>query len=280
MLRLLKLLFQAAAAALKAEPKPIVIESTVPKDMSDRTAAYNVPFEEWCEKTGLVSGVPPRSLALATSWSPDSKYGRGVKEAMNSAERVFACDLLSEIQTQDVPGAIVEFGVFEGDWLQTLTNHCEAIGLKRTIWGFDSFEGLPAPKDGLDISGFRAGEYVADFNFVYRRLQCDKRDVRLVKGWFRDTLPTPQVQGIERIAFARIDCDLYEPAVECLDYLGQRLADGAVLVFDDWSWWFGHGEPRAFFEWAEKSGLRFEFLAYTSWIHLYLRVRRDSPEIS
>ncbi len=227
-------------------------------------------------RTGLISGVPVRSLALASSWAMDTKYGRHIKNAMDAAELEFAGDLLREIKVTGVAGAICEFGVFEGRWLKILSDHCEHIGLQRPIFGFDSFEGLPAPKVGFDIGGFEEGEYSADFDSVYRRLDCANRDITLVKGWFSETLAVSPAVDIEQISFARIDCDLYEPTLECLDYLQSRLSDGAILVFDDWSWWFGHGEPRAFFEWAEGSGLKFEFLAYNSWIHLYLRVRRTA----
>ena len=46
--------------------------------------------------------------------------------------------------------------------------------------------------------------------------------------------------------YARIDCDIYQPARECLHYLGPRLVDGAIAVFDDWPHVRGFGEQRAF----------------------------------
>jgi len=57
------------------------------------------------------------------------------------------------------------------------------------------------------------------------------------------------VQAVREIALARIDCDLYAPAVECLDYLAGRLSDQSVLVFDDWTFDLAKGETRAFAEW-------------------------------
>jgi hypothetical protein len=127
----------------------------------------------------------------------------------------------------------------------------------------------------LDIKGFKKGNYKAGYDDVYKYLDCENRDITLIRGWFSDTLKERQAQEIKEIAFARIDCDLYDGAVECLDFLKTRLVDGAVLVFDDWSWWFGHGEARAFFEWYPSCGLKFEFLAFNSFIHLYLRVRKN-----
>jgi len=71
----------------------------------------------------------------------------------------------------------------------------------------------------------------------------------------------------------RIDCDLYEPARDCLNYLTNRLADGAILVFDDWPHLLGYGEQLAFEEWrVQASHLEFEFLFYNTIGHFYLRV--------
>jgi hypothetical protein len=233
------------------------------------------PFEEWARRTGMIAGVPDRLTSLATSWPKETRYGKIVLDAMNRAEIEYSRDLLAEIKNNAVPGAICEFGVYEGDWLKIISDHMMDIGLKRTVYGFDSFVGLPPPKEQLDISGFEEGQYAADYDTVYKRLECGTRDIKLIKGWFSETLSSSVALDILQIAYARIDCDLYEPAVQCLEYLEPRLSDNSVLVFDDWSWWFGHGEARAFFEWAERSGLKFEFLAYTSWIHLYLRVKRQ-----
>jgi hypothetical protein len=47
------------------------------------------------------------------------------------------------------------------------------------------------------------------------------------------------------IPYVRIDCDIYLPALDCLNYLGSRLAGGAILVFDDWPRLRGYGEQRA-----------------------------------
>ena len=75
------------------------------------------------------------------------------------------------------------------------------------------------------------------------------------------------------MAFRRIDCDLCEPALECLHFLSSRLAHGSILVFDDWTHDFEVGEGRGFAEWVSTvPNLRFEFLFLGPWGHLHLRV--------
>jgi hypothetical protein len=75
------------------------------------------------------------------------------------------------------------------------------------------------------------------------------------------------------IPYVRIDCDIYLPALDCLNYLGSRLADGAILVFDDWPRLRGYGEQRACEEWLPTvPHLEFEFLFYGAIGHFYTRV--------
>jgi hypothetical protein len=167
---------------------------------------------------------------------------------------------LETVRRQSIPGGLVEFGVSVGNSLEMLINYCEEIGLHIPIYGFDSFEGLPEPT-AHDMPYWRKGEFAADFDAVSRRLKTDARpNVKLVKGWFHDTLARPEIrEAIRTVAFARIDCDLYEPACECLAFLEDRLADGAYLCFDDWTDDAQTGETRAFFEFADHTRTKYTF---------------------
>jgi O-methyltransferase len=56
------------------------------------------------------------------------------------------------------------------------------------------------------------------------------------------------------IAFAWIDCDLYDSTVPVLDFLSNKLVDNAVIAFDDWFCLDGKGgEQRAAKEWLERN---------------------------
>jgi len=77
-----------------------------------------------------------------------------------------------------------------------------------------------------------------------------------VEGWFAETLAHPDRISLERVAVAWVDCDLYESTVPVLRYLTSRLAQGAVLTFDDWCSYRGapdKGEARACHEWLEQN---------------------------
>jgi hypothetical protein len=232
-------------------------------------------YEAWFR--GVVGcWTPAPNTWPATSWTPDTPWGARIISLMGEVEYDYVGVLLAALDAGGIRGPVVEFGIYQGNWLRLLVNACEDRGLSRQFYGFDSFQGLPAPSITADLECFHEGQYAAGLEEAAQRFGTKRRDnVILVPGWFADTLLAAQAQAIHDISFARIDCDLYAPALESLHYLGPRLANGAVLVFDDWTFDVTKGETRAFAEWVPKvPNLTFEFLCFNSVGHLYLRTRR------
>jgi hypothetical protein len=200
--------------------------------------------------------------------------------AMAAIEHKIFGKWLETIRNERIEGAIVEFGVFSGTGLAVIADRCDELGIAPPIYGFDSFEGLPEPTADDLPDCWHGGQYAYPRERVARRVKCESRPhVHLVEGWFCDTLKSEAIteeRKLERIAFARIDCDLYDSTVDCLNFLADRLADGAFLVFDDWSHRLDLGETRAFFEFYEcvKDRYRFEHLAAMGRGSLHLRVWR------
>ena len=146
---------------------------------------------------------------------------------------------------------ICEFGVFQG----TTINHLAGLTAK-TIFGFDSFEGLPEAWG----SGLRRG------HFAVKKLPAVRRNVTLIKGWFDQTLPAFISQHAGAVGFLHVDCDLYVSTKIVFDLLESRLVPGTVIVFDeyfnypDWE----EGEFKAFSEFLKRTGLTGEFLGYAN----------------
>ena len=147
---------------------------------------------------------------------------------------------------RDVPGTIVECGVGRGrslliiSALNVLSERRE--GGLRDIWGFDSFAGFDEPsrqdnsnrnpkKGEWARSPSGAYEYAPDFvRKVLQEARADSPGLKLVKGYFNDTLPS-YLGG--PIALLNIDCDLYKPYKYALEYLFDKVVPGGVIVFDD-----------------------------------------------
>lgn len=230
-------------------------------------------YDAWCESV-FGQRVPVPGVRIAGSWAEDSSWGLRAYNALALVECECAAELLKEIQAKDIPGDIVEFGIFEGWWVNFLWQTTETQGLKRRIYGFDSFEGLSEPHPQHDQAYWKKGQYACGLEQVSKNVHlAERRRLKLVKGFFEKSLRSAEALLAEQFCYARIDCDIYEPALECLRYLGPRLADGAIVVFDDWPHLKGFGEQRALEEWLPSvANLKFEFLFYGAIGHFYTRV--------
>lgn len=144
---------------------------------------------------------------------------------------------------------------------------------ERTYLSFDSFEGLPeiAPIDRQAI--WEKGKLkTEEAEFVRRCTQHGISRERLitVKGFFEQTLTVETARGFlpTKAAVIYVDCDLYESTVPVLRFIKPFLQRGTVLVFDDWSCFYGdpdRGERRAFREFRDANPeLRFEPYVQTS----------------
>ena len=56
--------------------------------------------------------------------------------------------------------------------------------------------------------------------------------VRFLKGWFKDTLPTAP---IAQLAVLRLDGDLYESTWDALTHLYPKLSQGGFVIIDDYN---------------------------------------------
>ena len=236
----------------------------------------NTPPRTYKQWFSSVFGIDhPGRPIIATSWHPDTKWGQKAHSALQAIEVECAEELLLEAASAS-RGAVVEFGIYQGAWINHFAQIIEKHRLSRDVYGFDSFEGLSQPDEHKDSSFWKRGMYACDIETVSANVKAAKRPfVHLIKGWFSESLQEDRALSIREFCFARIDCDIYAPALQCLKYLGPRLADRAILVFDDWPHSLGTGEQQAFQEWInEVPQLRFEFLFYNTWGHLYLRVHR------
>lgn len=217
----------------------------------------------------------------------ESAIGSLVREAVREAMAAQAVedDIFTKVfQIAPLTGDYVEFGVFRGasfvraynaarawsellvsgradhlvDDREALYKRVRALWNHRRFYGFDSFEGMPEP-EGVDRERviWQAGTFAAPRETFFGALDrggVPREKVTAVAGFFSDTLTDARrvELGIERIAVAHIDSDLYASAQLALAFITPALQNGTVIVFDEWYAYRGHpqmGEQRAFSEW-------------------------------
>ena len=152
---------------------------------------------------------------------------------------------LRDAEGADPQGAYLEFGVSRGTSTACAVRALGAEGMgAMPIIGFDSFEGMPPE---AAEQGWQPGQYRSSLLATRRYLAAQgvpRRRVRLVKGWFRDTLTeaTRGRLGLRQVSVAMVDCDIHSASCEALDFVAPLIGAHAVLVFDDWGWRADRGE--------------------------------------
>lgn len=193
--------------------------------------------------------------------------------------RYYAVQQIAEyLVGAQIPGDYCEFGVWQGNTFAHSYGVMSPHFPQMRFVAFDSFRGLPRP-EGIDATGgytshFYEGQFDASrevFLANIRRRNVDLRKVITVEGWFNETLIAERAaaHGVEHIAVAWIDCDLYESTVPVLEYIAPRLVPGSVVAFDDWRCYRNHpdfGQQRACREWlARNSAISLKELFSFGW---------------
>lgn len=127
------------------------------------------------------------------------------------------------LQTGVPAGLYIECGVYSGSSITKI-----AKSTTQTVYGFDSFEGLPESWERPDMD-FGKGVFNLNGNFP-----MVPSNVQLIKGWFDATLPVfVSEHKDKKIAFLHVDCDIYSSTKCIFDTLGPMLQNGTVIVFDE-----------------------------------------------
>lgn len=190
---------------------------------------------------------------------------------MTSLERVAALRKSVEyVVRHEIPGDIVECGVWKGGSMMAVAQTLTELGAKRKLYLFDTFEGMSEPTDfDKDLHGEsaasclqrHAGEKDTSWMWAYSPIEEVQRnlqstgygmeDVEFVQGKVEETIPA---NAPEKIAILRLDTDWYESTLHELQHLYPRLSAGGILIIDDYGHW--DGARRAVDEYLEANHLK------------------------
>jgi hypothetical protein len=141
---------------------------------------------------------------------------------------------------------------------------------QRVLHCFDTFEGMPPPgasdirhADGAPATAILAAAPKNEDSLYWAASPLETvrgnlaatgyplEHIRFIKGKVEDTLPAHLP---ERIALLRLDTDWYASTRHELIHLYPRLAEGGVIIIDDYGFW--RGARRAVDEYLAESGAR------------------------
>ena len=191
--------------------------------------------------------------------------------SLGSAERLAALiDGVEYVSRNEIEGDIVECGVWRGGSMMAVALTLMRLGdTSRDLYLFDTFSGMARPGD-QDIPSpydmwvsmhkrFRrrsrgetsdwAGVPVEEVRRNMESTGYPSERIHLVKGLVEETLPDA---APERLSLLRLDTDWYASTKHELEHLYPRLAEGGVLIIDD----YGHyeGARRAVDEYFAATG--------------------------
>jgi hypothetical protein len=147
-------------------------------------------------------------------------------------------NLALDVIERGIPGDFMECGIWRGGVGVLMAAVIAQSAGGRRLWLADSFQGCPVPDP----------QYVADqgdrhHTFEFLRVSPDevlanferygllgKVDLRILPGWFKDTLPG----DVGQLALLRVDGDMYESTMQVLDALYSHVAPSGYVILDDY----------------------------------------------
>lgn len=135
-------------------------------------------------------------------------------------------------QVADVPGDVLEVGVWRGGTGALLAARAKQLGLAARVHLCDTFEGVVKTSEA--DSHYGGGEHADTDAPLVRRLleRVDAAPVEIHVGIFPEDAPAALSEQAFR--FAHIDVDVYESGRDVFDWVWPRMAPGAIVVFDDY----------------------------------------------
>ena len=155
------------------------------------------------------------------------------------------------IKLQHTPGTLwLEFGVASGNTINYISKFTN-----ETVYGFDSFEGLPEKwRDGFEKGAFDRNGNLPEVN----------NNVELIKGWFNETLLDFITKQSKKVSFIHMDADLYSSTKYILDTLKDYIDTDCIVVFDELVNYSGFdgdtGELKAFYEFITENKVEYSWI--------------------
>jgi len=165
---------------------------------------------------------------------------------------------------KEIPGCIVECGVYQGNSLFAFAKFLEIFhpgDRIRNVIGFDSFKGLRDfqkedgpmyPNRSKVEGGWDAGYFRDAFHQLMELYHADQfvpqaPRIKMIEGDIKETVPkyVEENPGL-RISLLHLDVDIFEPNLVALENLYPRVVPGGLVVLDEYAMTEWGGESAAF----------------------------------
>jgi O-methyltransferase len=221
--------------------------------------------------------------ALSVAFHRKARLYRKYREFTMMGELAFIENLSVCEGARPLDGDIIECGTWRGGMSAAMAEILRDGAGGKTSVLFDSFEGLPPPKEADGTKAFEWTQDTASPEY-YDNCSASQDDAckamslsgvegyRVFPGWFEDTLPV-YAASKPKIAVLRLDGDWYESIMTCLENLFPHVVPGGVVLIDDYGYW--DGCTRAVHEYLARTE-RPEAVQRTRFAHVAFLVRQPA----
>jgi O-methyltransferase len=191
----------------------------------------------------FVRGKAVRSGAHAMSypissyapWQADEDFQRVYRAVRkHTLVDVWRCyELWSLVgELREVPGAIVEVGVWRGGSGAIMATRAKALEISDPVYLCDTWEGVV--KTGKLDTYYRDGKHDDTSREIVEELvaRLGLDNVELLQGVFPEQ--TGERVPDQTLRLCHVDVDVYQSAKDVFDWAWPRLSPGGVAVFDDY----------------------------------------------
>jgi len=196
--------------------------------------------------------LPPQERAIPPDFGNDE--AEIISEfrpwTMTSPERMYALiQAVRYVSANAIVGAIVECGVWKGGSMAAVARTLlRSQDVKRDLYLFDTFEGMPEPGvQDVDYSGKQASEVLREdagsrcadapldqVKEVLYGTGYPRGKIHFVRGRVEETIPA---SAPDKISLLRLDTDWYSSTNHELAHLFPRLSHAGVVIIDDYGHW-------------------------------------------
>ena len=197
----------------------------------------------------------------------NSSKNQDYMQQVTARETEILLQELKKTLNNNVPGDVVEFGCYKADTSVLYQKLLESMGHggafqsenqtsstnQKTLWLYDSFEGLPAKtREDNSAAGdaFQAGELLVTKREVIEKFKKMGLKLPKIKKAFFDDVDI--IYDIpEKISYAFLDGDLYQSIKTSLRLVAEKMSQGGVIIVHDYNNPELPGSSRAVDEWLK-----------------------------
>lgn len=170
-------------------------------------------------------------------------------------------------KTSNIPGEIVECGVFKGNSLNRFIIFRDLLQsrLKKKVFGFDVFGKFPQQeikKDNIFANNHnkKIGLGISDIRLKKNFKKKNFKEYYLIKGPIEKTLVTFVKKNKNiKISFLHLDLDVYKPTFFALEKLYEKVSKGGIILLDDYG--KVDGATKATHDFFKKKKIKYQLLS-------------------